>query len=145
MVIWFYHDLLYTGGPLNSCQKSKTHLDLRSRMVRADLWWILEGRDDDGSHTTGKYYCTHLYPVVSGMPPFFQMICGLGLPPIWHSNTTLPPSTSFWTLSVLMKKGAVAAASDSAMLTWDMVSSLVSSVTLETEMSLGPNCTNNYL
>lgn len=25
---------------------------------------------------------THLYPVVSGTPLFFQMMCGLGLPPI---------------------------------------------------------------
>jgi hypothetical protein len=48
----------------------------------------------------------YLYPVVRGMPVFFQIICGLGLPPTWHSNTTLPPSTSLWTLGFLMKNGA---------------------------------------
>ena len=56
--------------------------------------------------TKVKGFVLYLYPVVRGMPPFFQIMCGLGLPPTWHSNTTLPPSTSFWTLGFLMKNGA---------------------------------------
>ena len=81
--------------------------------------------------TKVKCFGLYLYPVVRGKPLFFQIMCGLGLPPTWHSNTTLPPSTSFWTLGFLMKNGAMAAlVSDSVMLIWDIVSSFDSSVTL---------------
>ena len=98
--------------------------------------------------TTVKCLGLYLYPVVRGMPLFFQIMCGLGLPPTWHSNTTLPPSTSFWTLGFLMKNGAIAAlVSDSVMLIWDIVSSLDSSVTLVKDIaqsSTGTTTHNDY-
>ena len=98
--------------------------------------------------TKVKCFGIYLYPVVRGKPLFFQIICGLGLPPTWHSNTTLPPSTSFWTLGFLMKNGAMAAlVSDSVMLISDIVSSLDTSVTLVKDIaqsSTGTITHNDY-
>lgn len=51
---------------------------------------------------------SHLYPVVSGTPLFFQMTWGLGFPATWHWKTTLPPSTRRWALGLLTKEGGAA-------------------------------------
>lgn len=80
--------------------------------------------------------CHNLYPVVRGTPVFFQIMWGLGLPPIWHSKTTLPPSTNFCTVGFLIKKGATAAVVSTgepavATFTSDMVSSFASTAKLE--------------
>lgn len=78
----------------------------------------------------------HLYPVTRGTPLFFQMTWGLGLPPTWHSNTTLPPSSSFWTVGTLIKKGSVVVACAWVKSSWDTFSSLTSSVTLRIQTHL---------